>query len=141
MRRPVDAETGWVEVADEPLHKEVLSDKHFRIYRVSLSPGQATQFHRHSEDTIYVVTKGGRMSTRTLKGFKPSPMVFARSFPFCRKLWLGLQVVFTGSAWLPDGLAFFMPSRSHPSVHRAAASRRNRSAVCLIGIEMLALGR
>ena len=127
---------GYVEVADEPLHKEVYADRYFRAYLATLTPGQATCYHRHSEDTLYFVIKGGRMSTTNLKGYKRSPIVFPQSFPFYKKLWLALQNVFTGAVHLPEGLFFFMPTKKHPSVHLAAASPRNRDEVCLMGIEM-----
>jgi hypothetical protein len=127
---------GYVEVADEPLHKEVYANRYFRAYLATLSPGQGTYYHRHSEDTLYLVIKGGRMSTINFKGYKRSPMVFPRSFPFYKKLWLALQNVFTGSVHLPDGLFFFMPTKKHPSIHLAAASPRNRDEVCLMGIEI-----
>ncbi len=71
---------GYVEVADEPLHKEVYADRYFRAYLATLTPGQATCYHRHSEDTLYFVIKGGRMSTTNLKGYKRSPIVFPQSF-------------------------------------------------------------
>jgi hypothetical protein len=130
------AAPGYVEVANEPLHKEVYADGYFRAYLATLSPGQATLYHRHSEDTLYVVIKGGTMRTTGSKGEKRSPMVFPRSFPLHKKLWLALQNVFTGSAYLPDGLSFFMPSRKHPSIHMASASPHNRDEVCLMGIEL-----
>lgn len=143
MRHPIERKAlnnadrpGYVEVADEPLHREVYADPYFRAYRAILSPGQTTDYHRHSEDTLYVVIKGGIMRTINFKGEKRSPMVFSRGFPLRKKIWLALQNVFTGSARLPDGLSFFMPTREHPSIHMAAASPHNRGEVCLMGIEM-----
>jgi len=130
------APVGYVEVAAEPLHKEIHADSYFRAYQANLAPGQATVYHRHSEDTLYLVIKGGRMSTRNFKGCKRGPMLFPRSFPLYKKLWLALQNLFAGSAYLPTGLSFFMPSRKHPSIHLAAASPHNREAVWLIGIEL-----
>ncbi len=130
------AASAYVEVADEPLHKEVYADGYFRVYGVTLSPGQATDYHRHSEDTLYVVIKGGAMRTIGFRGARRSPMVFPRSFPLYRQLWLALQNAFTGAGYLPDGLSFFMPTRSRPTVHRAIASPRNRDEVCLMGIEI-----
>ncbi len=127
---------GYVEVADEPLHREVYGDRYFRVYIADLSPGQATRYHRHSEDTVYLVIKGGRMSTVSFKGYERSPMVFPRAFPFYKKIWFALQNVFTGSVHLPDGLFFFMPTKEHPSIHMAAASPRNREKVSLMGIEL-----
>jgi hypothetical protein len=126
----------YVEVADEPLHKQLYANAYFRAYVASLAPGQATLYHRHSENTLYLVLNGGRMRTVTFKGAPRSPMVFSRSFPFYRKIWLALQNIFGGSAYLPDGLSFFMPSKAQPSIHLAAASRRNRHDVCLMGIEI-----
>ncbi|MBN2006685.1 MAG: hypothetical protein JXA21_25250 [Anaerolineae bacterium] len=141
MRRPTEfassgAGPGYVEVADEPLHKEVYADRYFRAYCATLSPGQATGYHRHSEDTLYVVIKGGIMRTIGFKGAGRSSMVFPRSFPLYRQLWLALQNGVTGSAYLPDGLSFFMPTGNRSIVHRAVASPRNRGEVCLMGIEI-----
>jgi hypothetical protein len=130
------ATAGYVEVAAEPLHKEIHADSYFRAYLANLDPGQATVYHRHSQDTLYLVIKGGRMSTRNFKGCKRGPMLFPRSFPLYKKLWLALQNLFAGSAYLPTGLSFFMPSRKHPSIHLAAASPHNRETVCLMGIEL-----
>ncbi len=127
---------GYVEVTAESLHKEVYAGPYFRAYRVLLSPGQATDYHRHSEDTLYVVIKGGTMRTISFKGERRGPMVFPRSFSLYRKLWLALQNGATGSGYLPDGLSFFMPTRKYPAIHRAVASPHNRSEVYLMGIEI-----
>jgi hypothetical protein len=126
----------YVEVANEPLHKEVYANRYFRAYLATLSQGQTTAYHRHSEDTLYLVIKGGRMSTTNYKGHPRSPMVFPCSFPFYKKLWLALQSDFVGSVYLPAGLSFFMPTRERPSIHKAAASPHNRDEVRLMGIEM-----
>ena len=127
---------GYVEVTDEPLHKEVYADGYFRAYMATLAPGQATHYHRHSEDTVYLVINGGRMGNKNFKGYNRSPMGFPRSFPLLRKLWFALQGVFTGSVYLPDGFFFFMPSKKYPSIHIATASPRNRDVVRLMGIEL-----
>lgn len=126
----------YVEVANEPLHKEVYADRYFRVYLATLAPGQTTVYHRHSEDTLYIVLKGGNMRTTGFKGEKRSLMVFPRPFPVYKKLWLALQNVFTGSADLPTGLSFIMPTREHPAIHMAAASPANRDEVCLMGLEL-----
>jgi nucleoside-diphosphate-sugar epimerase len=128
---------GYVEVADEPLHREFHADSYLRAYRVDLSPGQTTLQHRHSEDTLYVTTKGGRMRTQSYKGYGRGPMVFPRSLPLRTKLWFAVQTLLTGAVRLPAGLSFFMPTGEHPFIHQAAASSRNRDSVCLLGIEIL----
>jgi hypothetical protein len=133
---PQSSAPGYVEVAGEPLHKEFYIDRYFRAYLANLRPGQATAFHRHSEDTLYIVLKGGRMRNQNFKATKRSPMLFPRSFPFYKQLWLGIQNVLSGSAQLPDGLLFFMPTRKHPSIHLAAACPHNRGEVSLMGIEL-----
>jgi hypothetical protein len=127
---------GYFEVADDPLHKEVYADRYFRAYMAILSPGQATHYHRHSEDTVYIAINGGRIENKNFKGYKRSPMGFPRAFPFLRKLWFALQGVFTGSVYLPDGFFFFMPTQKYPSIHKAAASSHNRDVVRLMGIEV-----
>jgi hypothetical protein len=127
---------GYVEVNNEPLHKEVYADRYFRAYIATLTPGQATDYHRHSEDTVYLVINGGRVGNKNFKGYNRSPMAFPQSFPFHKKLWFALQNVFTCSIYLPDGLFFFMPTKKYPSIHQAAASPRNPDEVSLMGVEM-----
>ncbi len=126
----------YVEVADEPLHKEIHADGHFRAYMATIAPGQATGFHRHSQDTLYIVIHGGRMYNKNYRGSKRSSMFFPRSFPLYKKLWFAVQNVFTGAVRLPDGLFFFMPTQKNPSIHLAKASPRNRNAACLMGVEV-----
>jgi len=135
---PLSSATGYVEVANEPLHKEFYADRYFRGYLANLRPGQVTAYHRHSEDTLYIVLKGGHMRNVNFKSTKRSPMLFPRSFPLYRQLWLAIQNALTGSAQLPDGLLFFMPTRKYPSIHLAAASLHNRGEVSLMGIELRA---
>jgi hypothetical protein len=127
---------GYVDVIDDPLHKEVYADGYFRAYIATIEPGQATGYHRHCEDTVYIVINGGRMGNTNFNGYKRSPMVFPRSFPLYKKLWFAVQNVFAGSVHLPDGLFFFMPTKKHPAIHLATASARNRETVRLLGIEM-----
>ena len=50
----------WVDVTIEPHHVEQLANQAVRIYEATITPGTATQFHRHTHDTIYVITAGGR---------------------------------------------------------------------------------
>jgi len=126
----------YVEVVDEPMHKEIYADRHFRAYCVNLSPGQVTQYHRHSEDTIYLVLRGGRMISKTLRGHKRSLMVFPRSFSIFKKLGLVLQNALTGSVHFPAGLFYVMPTQKHPFFHLAAASSHNRGEASLMGIEI-----
>jgi len=128
---------GYVEVADEPSHRELHADAQLRAYSVDLSAGQATLYHRHSEDTLYIVTRGGGMRTQSFQGYGRGRMEFPRSLPVRTKLWFAIQTVLTGSVRLPTGLSFFMPTAERPLIHRAVASSRNRDTVCLIGVEIL----
>gem|GEM_PF-5538931 len=76
------------------------------------------------------------MNTTNLSGYRRCPMIFSRSFSMIKILSLALQTVFTGSAYLPKGLSFFMPTKKRPSIHMAMASSHNLSEVILLGIEL-----
>ncbi|CAM9537355.1 unnamed protein product [Phaeothamnion confervicola] len=46
-------EIEYVEVRDEPLHRQQFETPHCRVYIAGIEPGEDTMWHRHSEDTIY----------------------------------------------------------------------------------------
>ena len=45
----------YCEVYDEPRHQFHLRNEFTNIYEIELPPGNVTQYHRHSEDTVYFV--------------------------------------------------------------------------------------
>lgn len=56
----------YVEVMQEPSHKEVFINDQSRIYLVDIPPGEKTLFHRHSVDTVYIVLSEGWIKLRML---------------------------------------------------------------------------
>lgn len=131
----VDA-TEFVDVDREPLHKELLSNSHFRVYRALLTPGRETEYHRHFRNTLYIVCKGGRISTALLPGSPACPNILPRGLSWKLKLKLLIGKIATGNLDLPAGFLFYMPSGEFPVVHKAAASARNMGEMDLLGIEM-----
>lgn len=128
---------GYVEVADEPLHVEVFRSRRFRAYVAAIPPGTATLYHRHAEDTVYVVVDGGGLRTELRRGSAPSPMVLPRSFSLPRRICLALRYAVTGSVVVPDGMFFAMLNARKETIHRATASIRNRGDLRLMGVEVL----
>jgi hypothetical protein len=45
----------FVDWINEPLHSLVFENPHTRVYRATIPPGKATLYHRHQQDTAYVV--------------------------------------------------------------------------------------
>ena len=128
----------WVEVKSEPLHIEEYSNMYIRLYRADLQPGSETDFHKHSEDTIYMVLSGGSVITKLLKGTKSSPTYLPHSFSLKSKINLIIKRLLSGgSIELPKGFFFCMPSRDYPIIHKAKASVTNPNVVKLLGIEIL----
>ncbi len=128
----------YVEVGEEPLHREWFRNELVRVYRAALDPGVATRPHRHSEDTLYVVQRGGEVRTRAWPGSSEPRVVHARSWQLLTQNWWGLRPALEGSVRLPTGHAFFIPSKKEPVIHCAEASPRNRGPVEMIGIELRA---
>jgi len=131
----------YVEVNDEPLHVELFRNKYIRLYNASLSPGAATMFHRHCEDTIYIVHEGGVISTEIFPGSEKSPASFPKSFGLFQKALMGIRLVTTGSIRLPKSLFFSILSKDQPIVHRAVASAKNTKNMELMGVEILCENR
>jgi len=129
--------TGYVDVTKESLHTEIYKNEHVRVYIATIPPGISTLYHRHSEDTVYIVLEGGTMSTKNFKGSKRNLMDFPRSFPFYHKIWFLIQNIFTGSVKLPKKLFFFMRNKKHPAIHKASASYRNTADMRLMGVEII----
>jgi quercetin dioxygenase-like cupin family protein len=132
-----ESEKLYVPVKDEPMHVQILENPFVRVYTASLAPGEKTMFHRHSEDTIYIVLSGGDVSTELLDASQSCPAELPRSLRLHSKLWMGLRKFFNGKLRLYAGFFFFMPSKKFPTIHRAAASKNNQKDVDLIGVEIL----
>jgi hypothetical protein len=129
--------TEFVDVNQEPLHQELLSNSYFRVYRALLTPGRETEYHRHFRNTLYIVCKGGRISTELLSGSPACPNILPKGLSWKLKLKLLLGKIVTGNLDLPPGFLFYMPSKDFPVVHKAAASEKNAEDMDLLGIEIM----
>jgi len=129
--------TEFVDVDREPLHKELLSNSHFRVYRALLTPGRETEYHRHLRNTLYIVCKGGRINTKLLSGSAACPNILPKGLSWKLKLKLLIGKIVTGNLDLPAGFLFYMPSRDFPVVHKASASGNNMGDMDLLGIEIM----
>jgi len=127
----------FVDVCDEPLHREVYKNEFLRLYRAMLEPGTGTEFHRHSKDTIYLVLRGGMVSSEKMEGTASCPTILAKSLSIKSRLSLLIQKVFTGKLYLGRGFVFYMPSKKKPVIHKAKASNGNDGIMDLLGIEIL----
>jgi len=128
---------GYVEVAHDPTHPEIYKSEHLRIYIATIPPGKSTLYHRHSEDTVYIVLEGGKIRTKNYKGYKRSSTYFPRSFPFYNKFWFAVQTIFTGSVSLPKKLFFLMLNKKQDAIHKVSASSRNSTDMRLMGVEII----
>jgi hypothetical protein len=128
---------GYVEVDHDPTHPEIYKSEHLRVYIATIQPGESTLYHRHSEDTVYIVLEGGTMSTKNLKGYKRSSTYFPHSFPFYNKFWFAVQTIFTGSVSLPKKLFFLMLNKKRDAIHKVSASSRNSTDMRLMGVEII----
>lgn len=129
--------TEFVDVDQEPLHKELFSNSHFRVYRALLTPGRETEYHRHFRNTLYIVCKGGRISTELLSGSPACPNILPKGLSWKVKLKLLVGKLFTGNLDLSAGFLFYMPSRDFPVVHKASASGKNMENMDLLGVEIM----
>ena len=55
----------WVEVRDEPRHRQRFENDYARAYDVRIPPGDLTLYHRHTEDTLYVSIHAARVRNQT----------------------------------------------------------------------------
>ena len=129
-------EIEYVEVNDEPKHKEVYSNKYVRIYQAILKPGETTQFHRHQLDTMYLVISGGSIRTENSSKFKRYPIHFPKPIGIIQMVKMLWGKWILGSIYMPDGFVFFLTHKKNPCIHRAIASDTNRKDMVLMGFEM-----
>jgi hypothetical protein len=126
----------WVDVTVEPHHAEQFANKDVRIYEATIAPGTATLFHRHTRDTLYVITAGGRFRSEEPGHQIPGTRV-GRSTPLRRQLWW-LATRKLGGKWvrMPTGTLVAQPHRTHPLIHRVIAHPANTTAIRMLGVEL-----
>ena len=90
-----------VAISEEPHHSVLFKNQFFRVYMAVIPPGTRTQYHRHSENTLYTVLDGGYSSTLTIGDPGQNSYVFPKSFGFHRKLWREISRRLSGSVYLP----------------------------------------
>ncbi len=127
----------FVEVNDEPLHQEVYKNDYVRIYRAILKPGESTNFHRHSKNTLYITLQGGSITTEKMRGAPACPTVVSKRVSLNTRIRLLFQKVFYSYLNIFNGFVFYMPSEKNPVIHKAIASCNNSFNMDLIGIEVL----
>ena len=120
----------WVDVTIEPHHVEQFANQAVRIYEATIAPGTATQFHRHTRDTIYVITAGGRF-----RSDEPGHQIAGTPLP--RQLWwLATRKVAGGWVRMPAGTVIVQPHRTHPLIHRVIAHPANAAPIRMLGVEV-----
>ncbi len=62
-----EPEAGYVEVRDEPRHYPRFENDYVRVYDVRFPPGEASLFHRHDVDTMYVTVNDTRVYDETFE--------------------------------------------------------------------------
>ncbi|SOX54824.1 hypothetical protein MAAFP003_3503 [Mycobacterium ahvazicum] len=126
----------WVDVTIEPHHVEQFGDADVRIYEATIAPGAATMFHRHTFDTLYVVTAGGRFRSEEPGRQKPGTRP-GRSTPLLRQLgWLFARKVRGGWISMPTGTLIAQPHRTHPLIHRVVGNPGNAAPIRMLGVEL-----
>ena len=60
------AEREFVEVRDEPFHRHSFENSRARVYDVLIPAGEASLFHRHTEDTFYAIVADVKLRDQVL---------------------------------------------------------------------------
>lgn len=126
----------FVDVNDEPLHKEALKNEYIRLYVVTIPSGTKTLYHRHSVNTVYAVIQGGIVKTDIVGSSNRYPMEFPKSFHIFTKLRWGIRNLLVGSINMSKGFFFVLPHKSRPIVHRAEVSQKNKDDMIMLGVEI-----
>lgn len=127
----------YVEVANEPLHKELFKNNHLRVYLVELAPGQSTLMHRHVHDTFYIVVKGGIIKTIDYTPKDKYPIIFSGNVSMLSKLRMLVEKKKHGQVLMKTGIAFLLNHKKHPTVHKAETSCENKHPMMMIGVELI----
>ena len=134
--RGTDFGVDWVDVTIEPHHAEQFTNQDVRIYEATIPPGTATLFHRHTRDTLYVITAGGRFRSEE-PGHQIPGTRLGRSTPLSRQLWwMATRSLAGGWVTMPTGTIVAQPHRTHPLIHRVIGHPPNTTAIRMLGVEL-----
>ena len=135
MTRGTGPRREWVPVELEPVHGELFQNQLVRVYEARIEPGATTLDHRHDEDTVYVVVRGGTF--RSDNSWRQRNVTrTGRSSGLLRPVgWLVTRLTI-GWLRIPDGTLLWQPHAEHPLVHRVTAASSNDAAVRMLGIEL-----
>jgi hypothetical protein len=64
LKLPDGSTIEYVEVRDEPDHRQQFENASARLYEVVILPGKTTLYHRHSQNTIYLTVSPTKISSR-----------------------------------------------------------------------------
>jgi hypothetical protein len=135
MTRGTPPRPAWVPVDREPVHEELFGNDLVRVYEARIEPGTTTLDHRHDQDTVYVVVRGGRFrSDNTWRQHNVTRP--GRSSGLLRSVGWLLRRLTVGWLRMPDGTLLWQPHAAHPVVHRVTASSSNDGALRMVGIEL-----
>ena len=126
----------YVEVQEEPDHKEFFRNPFVRAYRATIRTGHETLYHRHCENTVYIVLQGGCVGTETVEPKGIYPIVFMKSFRLFTKIQWGLRNLFLKDVNMPNGFTFLLLHNRCPVIHKAVASKNNLMDIEMMGIEI-----
>jgi len=135
MRSREAPRPAWVPVEDEPVHEELFRNELVRVYEARIEPGATTLDHRHDEDTIYVVVRGGMFRSDNSWRQRNVTRPGRSTGPLRTVGWLVRRLA-VGWLRVPDGTLTWQPHEDHPLVHRVTGSRSNEAAMRMLGIEL-----
>ena len=79
-----EPEAGFVEVRDEPQHYHRFENDYARVYDVRFAPGEASLFHRHDIDTMYVTVYDTKVYDLTYQSDEPQVHNLPSGLSLCR---------------------------------------------------------
>lgn len=83
-RAGVEPESDYVEVIDEPQHYHRFENEFVRVYDVRFAPGEASLYHRHDEDTMYVTVYDVTVHDHTYQAEKAQVHNLPAGLSMCR---------------------------------------------------------
>ena len=64
-----------VPLQEEPRHQKVLENRFARVFDVQVPPGDASLYHRHSHDSVFVTLSGAKIWTESSDGARQDSQV------------------------------------------------------------------